>query len=159
MHNRLMRAYVILRPLVEDDLPITLAWRNREDVRVWFVHSDPITPRQHEAWFRAYQQRADDVVWIVEANNEPCGQVSLYDITSTEAEFGRMMIGDCRWRGNGVGRLACALVTDHALDNLGLNKVYLRVLTANQRAIQIYLECGYHAVREDGFLTYMERTR
>lgn len=155
---KLSRDYVALRPLTEADLPMTLAWRNRDDVRIWFVHSDPITRQQHADWFAAYLERANDVVWIVEANGEPCGQVSLYDITQSQAEFGRMMIGVERWRGNGVGRLACALVTEYGLCKLGLERVFLRVLTRNIRAICLYEDCGFKTVVVKGRIQWMERT-
>ena len=40
-----------LRLLTESDLPQTLAWRNRDHVRRWFLHSDLVTPEAHRGWF------------------------------------------------------------------------------------------------------------
>ena len=33
-----------LRLLEERDLPLTLAWRNQDQVRRWFLHDQPIAP-------------------------------------------------------------------------------------------------------------------
>ena len=48
---------VRLRPLTEDDLPLTLTWRNQDVVRQWFFHSDLIQFEQHRAWFEIYRER------------------------------------------------------------------------------------------------------
>ncbi len=58
---------VRLRLLEEADLPRTLAWRNQDHIRRWFVHSDVISPEQHRRWFGAYRERDDDFVFVVEA--------------------------------------------------------------------------------------------
>jgi diamine N-acetyltransferase len=152
---------ITLRPLVEADLEMTLAWRNRDDVRCYFVHSEVITPEQHAAWYAAYRSRQDDRVWIVAADGVPCGQVSLYDITRARAEFGRMMIGVPTLRGKGVGRAMCLAALDMGRA-WGLDFVYLRVLADNQRAIDVYRDCGFEAsaglMRESGkLLVHMGR--
>lgn len=133
---------VTLRSLTEADLPLTLAWRNRDDVRPYFIHSEPITPEQHRAWYEAYTRRDNDFVWIVVADSVACGQVSLYDMTGHRAEFGRMMIGLPALRGVGVGRAACRAALGEARQ-LGLDYIYLRVLADNARAIQVYRDCGF----------------
>jgi diamine N-acetyltransferase len=151
---------VILRPLRRADLDQTLAWRNRDDVRIWFFDAKPITPDQHNDWYEAYRQRRTDWAWIIVANGVPCGQVSLYNVNARQrgGEFGRMMIGDPRFRGNGVGRVACSLVCDFALRDVGLDFVYLRVLDNNLRAIQLYKDCGFHTTSIRQGIRYMERS-
>ena len=58
---------VRLRLITEADLPVTLDWRNREDVRVWFKTSQIITMDQHREWFAQYASRDDDFLFVVEA--------------------------------------------------------------------------------------------
>lgn len=138
---------VRLRPLMEADLPLTRQWRNRDDVRHWFINSKLITPEGHAEWFDHYERRNNDLMWVIEANGKLCGQVGLYDIGSDIAEFGRFMIGAPDMRGTGVGRIACALVTQYALQ-LGVSRVRLHVLAHNVRAIQVYRDCGYRTIPE-----------
>ena len=80
---RLLGDRVTLRLLEEADLPRTLAWRNQNHIRRWFVRSDIITPNQHRQWFEAYRQRDDDFVFVIEETRElrkTIGQVSLYRV-------------------------------------------------------------------------------
>ena len=73
---------VHLRLLVEDDLEMTLAWRNRDEVRRWFKQSDVISLESHRAWFTKHQLVNDAFMFVVEENatNAPVGQVSIYAI-------------------------------------------------------------------------------
>ncbi len=139
---------VRLRLLEEQDLPRTLAWRNQDHVRRWFLSSERITLPQHTGWFARYRQRDDDFVFIIEeANGElrPIGQVAIYNVDwpGGTAEFGRLMIGEADAAGRGLAREATAAVVALALDQLGLQEVYLEVLPANVRAIRIYEACGF----------------
>ena len=45
---------------------MTLAWRNQDHIRRWFLTSDLISPEQHRAWFEQYQDRDDDFVFVIE---------------------------------------------------------------------------------------------
>ena len=139
---------ILLRLLQEDDLPLTLAWRNLDHIRKWFIHSDVISPDQHRVWFARYKERDNDFVFVIEelmTFGRPVGQVSLYNIAWAEkrAEFGRLMIGDPQARGKGLAKQATQLLLDMAFDQLHLNEVYLEVLEGNQSAIAIYRQCGF----------------
>jgi len=146
---------VRLRPLAEADLPLTRAWRNRDDIRRWFRTSDPIGAAQHAAWWERYRDRNDDLVWIIEETREaggvrPVGMISLYAIDSSrgEAEFGRLLLGEPDAGGKGFATEATRLVTGFALGELGLRRVHLEVASANMAAIAVYERCGF--VREGG---------
>jgi RimJ/RimL family protein N-acetyltransferase len=58
-------------------------------------------------------------------------------------------------RGNGIGRAAANALFDRAFDELGLNRVYLRVLANNTGAERFYLDIGFTVegrAREDTWL-------
>jgi diamine N-acetyltransferase len=66
---------VRLRLLDERDLPQTLAWRNQDHVRRWFLGSQRLAPEQHAAWFACYRRRDNDFVFIIEercSRHTPC---------------------------------------------------------------------------------------
>ncbi len=148
-----------LRLLSPEDLPLTLAWRNRDDVRRWFIHSEAVTPEQHFAWWQEYQKRNNDFVFIIEdkQTDKPVGQVSLYniDLEKGEAEYGRLMIGEKEAQGKGLAKEATRLLLDWAFNALQLKRVYLQVFKDNEVAINIYLGCGFTMDSEVGNLYQM----
>lgn len=142
---------VRLRPLEERDLPATLAWRNRDDIRTWFLTSAVITPAQHREWYARYLDRDDDFVFVIEeleSLKRPVGQVSLYRVDWFErrAEFGRLMIGDPAAAGQGLARMATQCVIDYAFSALALRELSLEVTSGNTRAIAVYRACGFERI-------------
>jgi diamine N-acetyltransferase len=139
---------VRLRLLREEDLPLTLAWRNLEHIRRWFFNSDLILPDQHAGWFHQYQERDDDFVFIIEeaeSHFRPVGQVALYHIDweAKKAEYGRLMIGDPAARGKGLARSATDLILQIGFQALGLDEIYLEVFSDNEPAIRVYQSSGF----------------
>src|SRR5580700_9100037 len=97
-----------LRLLTESDLPLILAWRNRDDARIWFNDSNYITLDQHRLWFEKYRDKENDFHFIVEINKTPVGQAAVYHICQekNEAEIGRFLIAPCH-EGKGYIKQAC----------------------------------------------------
>ena len=144
----LVNGRIRLRLLEEADLPMTLAWRNQDHIRRWFLRSDVITPEQHAAWYAAYKARDDDFVFVIEETatlGRPVGQVALYriDWSRGTAEFGRLLIGDSAAAGHGLATLATATLIDEACSNWGVNEIVLTVLAGNTRALAAYEACGF----------------
>jgi RimJ/RimL family protein N-acetyltransferase len=140
-----------LRLLEERDLPLTLAWRNQDHVRRWFLHDEPLASHQHQAWYAEYRRRDDDFVFIIEQRGgaaSPIGQVALYHIDRQRrsGEFGRLMIGAAEARGQGLAREAARALLAAARDRLGLEEVHLEVRAENARAIALYAACGFQVV-------------
>jgi RimJ/RimL family protein N-acetyltransferase len=154
---------VQLRLLQENDLPLTLAWRNHDHIRKWFLTSDIIDPERHRAWFDQYQERDDDFVFIIEdrrAGGRAVGQVALYHIdwAAGRAEFGRLLIGEADAAGRGLAKAATRLLVSAAFDRLALREVYLEVLADNRAARAIYERCGFTATGAQNGVLSMART-
>lgn len=150
----LVRDRVRLRLLQEADLPQTLAWRNQDHIRQWFVHSAVLTWDQHHTWCSNYFQRDTDFIFIIEdyqEHNRPVGQISLYNIEweQRRAEYGRLMIGEASAAGKGLAKEATQLLLDYAFGPFGLTEVYLEVFSNNAPAIAIYRGCGFREVAEE----------
>lgn len=62
-------------------------------------------------------------------------------------QIGRVLIGDPRLRGRGIGRRMMAQVLDVAFFELGLWRVELHVAKANPRARRCYRSLGFRRVR------------
>ncbi len=136
------------RLLEREDLPTTLAWRNKERIRTMFFHSEPLTMAGHRAWFEAYSHRDDDFVFIVEAPpplGRPIGQAALYKVEweAGRAEFGRLMVGEDEALGRGYGRKIVQCIARYALGSLGLLELYAWVKAGNEPSIRSFLAAGY----------------
>jgi RimJ/RimL family protein N-acetyltransferase len=151
---------VRLRLLSAGDLPETLEWRNRDEVRRWFFSSDMITFERHADWFARYTERDDDFVFIIEDRQggcRPVGQAALYriDWSARRAEFGRLMIGVDEAAGKGLAFAATRLALKIAFEQFGLDEVYLDVFSHNRRAIDLYHGVGFTDVYQDRAVTRM----
>lgn len=138
-----------LRPLTEADLPMTLAWRNREWTRSMLFSGDVVSEETHWAWFKRYQDDPHDLVLIGEVYGKPVAQVSIYgmDPAARSAEFGRLVVSE---RGNGYARLATWGAIRLAFRQLQLSELHLRVRGTNAPAVRLYLESGFQLVGWNG---------
>lgn len=130
---------------------MTLAWRNHEHIRRWFLNDNAIGADQHRSWWRQYSERDDDFVFVIEETRSLCrpvGQVSIYrvDWNARTAEFGRLMIGDPDASGQGLAKEATALIITEAAKVWGINQLALEVRTDNLPAIAIYRHLGFEDV-------------
>lgn len=151
---------VRLRLLGEEDLPMTLGWRNQEHIRKWFVHSDVLTWEQHQRWCAGYFHRDTDFIFVIEETKslpKPVGQISLYNIDweQKRAEYGRLMIGDPEAAGKGLAKAATAVLLNFAFGALGIMEIALEVFSENVPAIAIYRAVGFHEVAESSGLKKM----
>ena len=151
----LVNGRVRLRLIEEADLPMTLAWRNRDDIRPWFLTTDVISADQHRGWYEQYADRDDDFVFIIEeteAFRRPVGQISIYaiDWKAGHEKFGRLMIGDLAARRLGLARLATSRLVDEVCHAWHLREVFLESRVDNSPALAVYETCGFRAV---GYVT------
>ena len=75
--------HIALRPLERDDLPLTLSWRNRDEIRKWFLNTAVIPADGHYAWFERYQELDNDFIFLILAKglgNAAVGQIPIYGI-------------------------------------------------------------------------------
>ncbi len=150
--------------LEEADLATTLKWRNQEEIRKWFFHSDIITYEQHLEWFRSYQNSDEDYVFIIrdlDSQNKPVGQLAIYHIdwAKQRAEFGRLMIGELSAQGKGLAYAATNLALKIAFDQLELVELYLELLSHNKRALALYQKIGFIVQSSQSPVVKMHITR
>jgi len=148
----------ILVPLSENHLPVTLAWRNREDVRVWFNSKDLIELSTHLEWYKNYQNKADDIVYIAidKISKEPLAQVAIYhiDLEKGRAEFGRLICNP-NYRGQGIIKPIIIDLLKHCNYVLMLHEIYLEVVNCNDRAINLYKTIGFETIEKTEKSTIM----
>lgn len=145
---------VFLRLIEKQDLDLVLSWRNQDNIRKWFLHTEPISLDSHIKWFDQYRKLKNDYVFIIIAkdfNDTPVGQVSLYkiDYKNKNAEYGRLMIGHPDAIGKGYAKQATKLLIDGGFQYFLLKEIYLEVKIDNYKAIGLYLDCGFKITKKE----------
>jgi diamine N-acetyltransferase len=151
-----------LIPLREHHLAVTMEWRNADGVRIWFKTPDLVSPEQHLRWYEDYSQKTDDFVFLIRnrVSGALTGQIAIYrvDHLRGDAEMGRLITAP-GYEGKGLMKKACARLIEHATTVLRLKRIYLEVLQSNERAIRLYEQLGFRAVRRDEPLLVMTLER
>lgn len=137
---------VSLRPITEADTENIVRWRNADCVTEHFIFREPVTEQMHRQWFQEKVLTGTVCQFIIRvgAEKHEIGSVYFRDIDEVQkkAEFG-IFIGTPELLGRGIGSRATKLALDYAFSELRLDKVYLRVLAENQRAICCYKAVGF----------------
>lgn len=146
---------VVLRPLLEQDLKILASWDEDEEV-AYLMGS---TSKDHEnttGWYLKMLKSSNSMMFMVETRDGiPIGDVELTEIAWRRGEAELVVrIGEKSYWGKGYGSDAVLTLLDMAFTRLKLNRVYLRVLKDNQRAIRCYRKCGF--LREGIVRRYFE---
>jgi len=104
-----------------------------------------------EAWFeqRVANPPKDRISFAVETEDELIGQAGLHHIDhfNQRCELG-IALGKDYW-GQGLGQEATRLLVDYAFSYLNMNRISLRVLADDARAVGAYRKAGF---REEGRL-------
>lgn len=148
-----------LRLLEESDLIHTIAWRNHDSHRQWFISTEIIPFDEHIAWFHNYRKLDTDFIFIIEdIQKNRLGQLSIYEIDDKNkcAKFGRFLVNPAN-ASLGIMKTACGIGMQLASDILQIKKLFLEVKEDNSKAIHIYHSCGFSKkeITSDG-LIFME---
>ena len=145
---------VTIRPITYDDTENIVRWRNSEYVNSRFIDRRMFTKESHEAWLKNYVETGKVAQFIILLNGEPVGSVYLRDIdlNKKEAEYG-IFIGEESARGKGVGTKSAKLILKYAFEELGLKKIFLRVLKNNPGAVRSYEKAGFKKIDRVDTLT------
>jgi len=94
--------------------------------------------------------------FVIEHAGRPIGQANYRDVRpkGKSAEVG-IGIGEPSLWGKGLGREALGLLVRHLVDDLGMHRVSLSVLSFNDRAIASYKSSGFEVegIERDGVMT------
>lgn len=139
-------AGIWFRPLRDEDLDMTLSWRNRDGVRQRFGQTDVILIAAHRSWYASYARKHDDLVLLAtEGRSGPAyGQLAIYEIdpVARRAEVGRFVVAP-EHAAQGKMRRAIMALLVLARVHLQLREIVLRVREDNERAIRLYASLGF----------------
>ena len=150
MLNILKSHNLTLRPITPADTPLIVRWRNTDFVRNNFLYRGKFTEEIHKHWLETKVDTGEVVQFIIEQEENgtqvPVGSVYLRDIDTENscAEFG-IFIGEESALGKGIGTESAKVMLDFAHNQLGLHRVFLRLLADNISAYKAYRKAGYVA--------------
>ena len=146
-----------LRLLEEEDLALTLEWRNLDANRRWFKFSDKLSFDAHLKWFADYKKKTDDFIFIAcNEKNEPIGQLAIYNIQKKRAEVGRFVVSR-DYQGKGFMKDAIIELLRIAHNELGLLSVFLEARSENDKAIGLYKGLGFMVTNRNEEFVSMEK--
>jgi RimJ/RimL family protein N-acetyltransferase len=143
-----------LRAPTRDDLLRFTTWLNDPEVRQYISIILPFSFEEEEGWFESMLKRPkEEHPLVIEVRQEadgggetwvPIGNIGLHAIDwhVRSAELG-IFIGDKSYWDKGYGSEAVRLILQHGFETLNLQRISLRVLASNPRAIHTYEKAGF----------------
>ena len=138
---------VILRPLVEEDIPHFFKWMNDPEVTQYLRTYLPMSIAQEKDWLDQISRPKPDSVTLAIVDKETgkiIGSMGMTGISHKNriATTGAS-IGDKEYWGKGYGTEAKMLLLDFAFNEMNLRKIYSDVIAYNKRSIAYSEKCGY----------------
>lgn len=138
-----------LRKLKYEDIDGMLEWMHDPKVNYGFrfdaeaMQYEDVKKFIENSWNLFYNGETYHYAIVSDAN-EYLGTISLKDIRYGDgtAEYA-ISLRSCV-HGKGIGTWATMEILRIAFEELGLNRVYLNVLSDNQAAIRLYEKCGFY---------------
>jgi UDP-4-amino-4,6-dideoxy-N-acetyl-beta-L-altrosamine N-acetyltransferase len=139
---------ITLLPFNEKYLAAVHEWINDPEVRAGTGSEGPVSDVEHRRWYERLMADRTQRCFIIGCGQgqaaEPVGLIGLKHICSRSrtAEC-YLYIGAQNDRRKGLGVEASELLLGHGFEILGLNKIYLHVISTNEPALKLYRKLGF----------------
>lgn len=139
---------ITLLPFNESYLAAVHGWINNPGVRSGTGAEGPVSDLEHRRWYERLNEDRSQRCFIIGRgqgqDSDPVGLIGLKHICSRSrtAEC-YLYIGNQNDRHQGLGAEATVLLLRHGFETLGLNKIYLHVISTNQPALKLYRKLGF----------------
>lgn len=133
----------VLRPMIDEDLPLVREWRNSERVRANMYTDHLISPDEHKAWFAKAKSDASARYFIFEYKGAPVGVVNIVPIDERNKKcYWGFYLGEAN-APKTSGPAMEYLALDHMFENLGMRKVNCEVFVFNESVIKLHKKFGF----------------
>ncbi|MEM7565249.1 MAG: GNAT family N-acetyltransferase [Pseudomonadota bacterium] len=131
-----------LREAEHRDVRQLFEWRNLPEIIDLGVTKKSVGWQEHLSWFERVLDGNSILIWIIEYEDRPIGQVRFDAINNQEAEISIYLIpGETgKGRGSVVIALACKRIKTVWKD---LKSVDARILSENQRSLKAFENAGF----------------
>lgn len=147
--------HVKIRPLTENDLEYLRKWRNNKDMSTFLRPIGEITPDMQKQWF---ERECEDPTSATFAIEEVCelnrivGSVAVYDIEGSQAEVGKIVVGDPEAKGKKIGYYGLLLAMYVGYEKLGIENFLGEVHEDNMSAKTNDLRAGFIVMGKHPFI-------
>jgi len=117
--------------------------RNQPDVRKFMYTSHEISEAEHQGWIDSQRGNDRQSVFVVMADGQACGVVSLSAINRVHETADWAFYLDASQQGKGMGSLIEFWLLDHAFNTVGLEKLNCEVLETNPAVIKMHQKFGF----------------
>lgn len=149
---------VMFVPLDREHLDASRRWANDSVLNRAMLRTLPASRSDQERWYAGIEGNPRKIVYAViwRADGRHIGNAGLYNIDwlHRRADFW-ILIGEEDYRGKGVGSEVTALMRRIAFDDLGMNRLCLRVDLDNAAAVALYTSQGFvreGVLREESYI-------
>jgi RimJ/RimL family protein N-acetyltransferase len=127
-------------------------WLNDSEIKKLTMTPD-FTQENQKQWFNSLKEKKDYLIWGIMVDNVPVGVCGLKNITEEKAEYWGY-IGEKKYWGKGIGKTMMNMTIDKAKE-LRLQKINLKVLNNNYRAIKLYDYFGFKVTDNENNILIM----
>ena len=126
---------IFLRPMTENDCGLIVEWRNREELRRWYVYKEPFTQEGQLKYYREQVLTGKVFHYMVCLKQEPetaigCAVFTHYEPENNTIEYGNF-IGADGMRGMGLGEDITRTSLSYAFRHFGVTRVTGRIISEN----------------------------
>lgn len=137
----------MLSPLKMDDIEFVRGWRNDASNNKYLKRIGYITSDRQQEWYKNYIKSKNELIWgiVIDGVDHIVGTVSVYNINKDKkiAEIGRILIGDDRAHGKGIGEKAFLMAIKIVSSYCNIDEYYCFVHPDNIPAYSIYKKIGF----------------
>lgn len=126
------------------DFERLITWVDNEEMLVQFsgpIFKFPLTTEQLEDYVKEKNRIPFKV--IDTASEEVIGHAEIYKSEDNLAKLCRILIGEEKYRGKGIGEKIVNLLVKYSFEKLNVEKVELNVYDWNKQAIKCYEKSGF----------------
>lgn len=139
--------FLLRKPNKEIDIDDLLNVKNNKDTAKYLGGNTPVyNENDISNWIDFHNNCENEDLFIIEdrQNKKVIGHIGLYNINLEvkSAEYA-ILIGNNEYLGKGVGRQVTNLILDYGFNALGLNRIYLSLISENLPAFNLYLKMGF----------------
>lgn len=136
---------ITLRKLKEKDIPFMAEWMSDKETKKIFQNDFMSMTEEEIRSFinNSFSKNHKHFAIVDDFDDEYLGTISLKNIDYINMNAEYAISSRKKTRGTGINSIATIKILEYAFGELKLKRVYLNVLTSNERAKKFYLKNGF----------------
>ncbi|MDE7273226.1 MAG: GNAT family N-acetyltransferase [Lachnospiraceae bacterium] len=134
----------MIRRLEEKDAPFMLEWMHDRTINCWFRYPFADLTLEKAKFFIKYSFDEENQHFaITDDKDEYLGTISLKKISEKDHNAEFVIVTRKKAQDTGLVERAATRIINYAFKELGLHRIYLKVLSDNITARKLYENCGF----------------